>query len=670
MDISVVIVSYNVKEFLRSAILSVEKALGHSSLEGEILVVDNNSGDGSAELVRTEFPTVRLWALKDNLGFGRANNVALREAQGDYMLILNPDTILGEETLEVMLNFMKQHPEAGLAGCKLLNGDGSFQLSCRRGFPTPWASFTKLFGLSKLFPNSKLFAQYNLTYLPVDQTYEVDALGGAFMMMSRAAFEATGGFDEQFFMYGEDLDLCYQVKKQGFKVFYVAETATIHFKGESTRRSALNEVKVFYEAMHIFVAKNYRVSILFTLMLRVGILLRSLLATVKKHRGAVGLILLDVATVAVSVLITSAIILGSPLGLPADDYPFALLAPPVIVVGVLMAMGTYSLEQRRSIRQVLTGMPAALILLSSLTYFFKEYASSRSLVLSLAGMTSILLIFQRYTLRFIDRLRFGGARTARPAMKRTLVVGTTVEAQRIGELLRRTQFVRYYQLVGFVDSTLAQVGTVLLEGIGIVGDTRMMAKIVRDEKISEVIFASDALPYSEMLVVMQRVSDENPTRIVNFNVIPTASDVLLGRKKIEVLAPAASEDSLPLITIHYNVQRFSHRILKRLLDLLLAPILIVAVGIVQLFRPNAMRGKFLDDCKKILRGDLSVVGVASPRTRLNPLAKSGLTSLAGITLGSLQQARLEDIEQLDLYYAQNHSLGMDLEIIFRSMLTR
>jgi hypothetical protein len=672
VDISVIIVNYNVKEFLRSAILSVQRSLAHGKLDGEIFVVDNNSSDGSVEMLRREFPEVRLYALEENIGFGRANNLAIRVSTGAYMLILNPDTILGEDTLEVMVRFMREHPEAGLAGCKLLNGDGSFQLSCRRGFPTPWASFTKLFGLSRLFPNSSLFARYNLTYLPVDKTYEVDALGGAFMMMSRDAFDATGGFDESFFMYGEDLDLCFQVKKRGFKVFYVHETATIHFKGESARRSAINEVKLFYEAMHIFVKKNYKASFFFSSILRIGIALRTLLAVVKKHRGAVLLMLLDALTVAFSVLLASKFILARWLGLPSEDYPLALIAPPLVVVLVLLGMGAYRLDARRRLKEILLALPAELVFLSSLTYFFKEYASSRSLVISIVAVATVLLSLDRLLMRMIDRIRFGGEKSAKPAMKRTLVAGTTAEAIRIGNLLQRTQFTRHYQLVGFADATLERLGEEVLPSAPILGDTKMMAKIVRDERISEVVFANDAVSYSEMLGIMQRISDENPSRIVNFNVVPSATDILLGKRKIEVLRtlegiPENGLEPISLMPVQFNIQRFSHRAIKRSVDVVLAPPMLLFGFIRKSIRPGERSEVFMENARGVLRGEISIVGIELMNGGSARLSKSGMTSLAKITLRSVADARTEDIEQLDLYYAQNHTLGMDIEIMLRSL---
>lgn len=666
MDISVIIVNYNVKEFLRGTLVSVERALAHGKLEGEIFVVDNNSADDSVEMVREEFPHVHLLAQNVNLGFGKANNLAAHQATGDYILLLNPDTIVGEDTLQTMVAFMKANPDTGLSGCKLLNADGSFQDPCRRGFPTPWASFTKLFGLSKLFPKSKLFSQYYLSYLPIDETYEVDAVSGAFMFLSRAAWEATGGFDEAYFMYGEDLDLCYRVKKAGFKVFYVPTTATIHFRGESTKRSAINEVQVFYDAMHIFVKKNYGASRLFALTLRLGIFLRTLVAVLKKHKGAALMASLDALAVAVSVLLVCWLLLDNPFGLPSVDYPFAILAPMLIVVLVLASLGAYGIDSRRKTKPVLLAAPTTLIILSSLTYFFKDFASSRSLLLAHAGLMTGLLSFVRLGMKMIDRVRFGGDKSARPALRNTVIVGTNEEALRIAALLKRTQFIRRYNVVGFIANDLTRLQEQLLPEAPIVGDTGMLAKVVREYKISEVIFATHAISYSDMLTLMQRVADENLSRFVNFNVVPEASEVLLSKRKIEILSDAEGEP-IALLPMQYNIQRISHKVAKRLFDLTASFVVLPVLHIAQLVRPTSYRGELMEQCKQVLRGELSWVGAAA-KGSASSLSKHGVTSLAAITLGSQEQ--VQDIEQIDLYYARNHTIGMDIEILLRSMMQR
>ncbi|MCJ7552663.1 MAG: glycosyltransferase family 2 protein, partial [Ignavibacteriaceae bacterium] len=260
MDLSIIIVNYNVKVFLQNLLDSIQKA--SSGIQTEVIIVDNASDDGSIEFLREKYPQIKLIVNKTNLGFGKANNIGLKEAKGKFILFLNPDTIVAEDTFSKMIEFFNQTPDAGLAGCKILNPDGTLQLSCRRSFPGPWTSFTKVTGLSTLFPKSKIFARYNLTYLDENQTYEVDAISGSFMMIRKEVYDKVGGFDEQFFMYGEDLDLCYRIQKAGHKVYYVHSTQIIHYKGESTKRSNIDETKVFYKAMHLFVKKHLSTSFL------------------------------------------------------------------------------------------------------------------------------------------------------------------------------------------------------------------------------------------------------------------------------------------------------------------------------------------------------------------------------------------------------------------------
>ncbi|MEK7671678.1 MAG: glycosyltransferase family 2 protein, partial [Bacteroidota bacterium] len=259
MDLSVIIVNYNVRQFLENALASTYRAM--EGLQGEVFVVDNASDDGSIEMVKTKFPHVLLIENQANVGFAKANNAALKQAKGRYVLLLNPDTIVQEDTFKVMIRFFDENPDAGLAGCKILNPDGTFQLPCRRSFPTPWVAFTKIFGLSTLLPKSKLFGKYNLTYLNEDETYEVDAVSGSLMFLRREAYEKVGGLDETFFMYGEDLDWCYRISKSGYKVYYVHSTKIIHFKGESTRRSEIDEIRTFYQAMQLFVEIHFSTSV-------------------------------------------------------------------------------------------------------------------------------------------------------------------------------------------------------------------------------------------------------------------------------------------------------------------------------------------------------------------------------------------------------------------------
>ncbi len=308
--LSIIIVNYNVRDFLHHALVSLQKAM--KGIRGEIVVVDNASDDGSIEMVRRRFPAAQLIVNKDNLGFAKANNLGLKRSRGKYLLLINPDTLVQEDTLRVMLRFFEDNRDVGLAGCKILNPDGTFQLACRRSFPRPWAAFTKMAGLSALFPHSRLFGRYNLTYLSPDETYELDAVSGSFMMVRREAYEQVGGLDEDFFMYGEDLDWCYRIQKAGWKNYYVHSTQIIHYKGESTKRSSLNEIRTFYQAMHLFVQKHLSNSRIFGLFLiRFTISISSRLAIAKAFLKPLAVSVVDILLVDLSLVLAEWIWFGT-----------------------------------------------------------------------------------------------------------------------------------------------------------------------------------------------------------------------------------------------------------------------------------------------------------------------------------------------------------------------
>ena len=255
LDLSVVIPSYNTRDLLEQALRTVAEASGDIGVE--VIVIDNNSHDGSADMVAEKFPEVELIRTERNLGFGGANNVAFEHVQGRYVLLLNSDTIVRPDTLRTLVAFMDEHPEAGAAGCRILDPDGTLQLDCRRSFPTPAAAFYKLTGLSRMFPDSRHFARYNLTYLDPDEVNEVDALSGSCMMVRRQVLEEVGGFDEAYFMYGEDLDWAYRMRQLGWKIVYNGQVIVLHHKGASSRQRDRQSILAFHEAMELFFRKHY-----------------------------------------------------------------------------------------------------------------------------------------------------------------------------------------------------------------------------------------------------------------------------------------------------------------------------------------------------------------------------------------------------------------------------
>lgn len=288
MNISIIIVSYNVRHYLRQCLESVSASIKCSGLDVDVFVVDNNSTDNSVGYIRSAFPPdkapwLNIIANRCNVGFGRANNQALRKATGKYILYLNPDTIITEVTLRDCYDFAEAHADIGAMGVKMLGATGRFSLESRRGLPTPWVSFCKMSGLCHLFPKSRFFGHYYMRYLDEGQPAPIEIVSGAFMFCSHEALNRCGAFDEKFFMYGEDIDLSYRLLKSGYKNWYLP-TPILHYKGESTHKGSYKYVHTFYEAMLIFFQKHWpTTSFALSIPVKCAILAQACLALVKQQ---------------------------------------------------------------------------------------------------------------------------------------------------------------------------------------------------------------------------------------------------------------------------------------------------------------------------------------------------------------------------------------------------
>ncbi|HIT80942.1 MAG TPA: glycosyltransferase family 2 protein [Candidatus Caccoplasma merdavium] len=280
MTLSIVIVNYNVCGFLEQCLLSLADAV--KEIPHEIFVVDNASTDGSDTYIPRRFPQVKYIYNTGNVGFARANNQAMALSSGRYVLLLNPDTVVGESVLSEACRFLDDHPDAGALGVKMLDGDGRFLPESKRGFPSPWVSFCKIFGLAKIFPRSPRFGRYHLRYLDENEINRVDVLSGAFMLLRRSTLDRCGLLDEQFFMYGEDIDLSYRMTLTGRHNYYLP-LRIIHYKGESTKTESLRYVRIFYQAMLIFLRKHYPHYKFFAqFSIRLAIYLRASAAAVRR----------------------------------------------------------------------------------------------------------------------------------------------------------------------------------------------------------------------------------------------------------------------------------------------------------------------------------------------------------------------------------------------------
>lgn len=277
MQLSVIILNYNVRYFLELCVLSVQNAI--QNIDAEIIVIDNNSQDDSCEMMKQRFPNVKLIENKENSGFPKGNNIGVSQAKGEYICILNPDTVVAEDTFRKVLAFAKKQKNLGIIGVKLIDGTGNFLPESKRGIPTPFVAFTKITGLYKLFP--KTFGKYYAQHLSENETGKVDTLVGAFMFMKRDLYNEIGGFDENCFMYSDDIDLSYMVLKKGKSNYYFHETTVIHYKGESTIKDG-TYMKRFQEAMNFFYKKHFKASFFFSVFMKMGIVFFSL---VKMFQG-------------------------------------------------------------------------------------------------------------------------------------------------------------------------------------------------------------------------------------------------------------------------------------------------------------------------------------------------------------------------------------------------
>lgn len=284
MKLSVVIVNYNVKYYLAQCLHSLERAL--AGIEAEAFVVDNHSTDGSIPFLKSLFPWARFVENSENLGFAKANNQAISESAGEYVLLLNPDTFVGEQTIKSTLAFMDGRKDVGACGVQMLNADGSFAKESRRGVPTPFTSFCKMSGLSRLFPNSRTFGRYHMLYLDSTKASQIEIISGACMFIRKSLLDKTGAFDESFFMYGEDIDLSYRLMQAGMKNYYLP-VRILHYKGESTRKNSFRYVYVFYQAMLIFFKKHYgHLSVFYSLPVKAAIVSKAVCTyLIEKAKG-------------------------------------------------------------------------------------------------------------------------------------------------------------------------------------------------------------------------------------------------------------------------------------------------------------------------------------------------------------------------------------------------
>ncbi|HZK07281.1 MAG TPA: glycosyltransferase [Bacteroidales bacterium] len=643
MKLSIVVVNYNVKYFLEQCLHSVFKASEH--VETEVFVVDNRSVDGSVQMVREKFPQVILIDNQQNVGFAKANNQAIRQAKGEYILLLNPDTVVEDDTFEKITAFMDDHPDAGGLGVKMVDGKGKFLPESKRGLPTPAVAFYKIFGLAALFPRSKTFGQYHLTYLSNDEVHSVDVLSGAFMLLRRTTLDKVGLLDESYFMYGEDIDLSYRITKGSFRNYYFPHTRIIHYKGESTKKSSINYVLVFYKAMIIFARQHFsqKNAWLFSLLINMAIYFRAFLSILRRMLKNIMLPLLDAVVIYAGIYFIQNYWAHSVVFKEGGDYPpeFLLVALPAYIVVWLISVymsGGYDkpINFFRIFKGLFAGTVAILVIYSLLD---ESMRFSRAVILLGAlwgyiAMTGTRLIFRM--------LGFQDFKVGLTHNKRYLVVGDSDEAERVAKLLSTIEM-----QPAFIGLVSPQPTT----DSAFTGSIAEIEDIANIYKINEIIFCAKSITSRSIIDKMTELQSLQ----VEFKIAPPESLSLIGSNSINTAGDLYTMEINPIGT-------YPNRRNKRLLDVMISLVMISALPILVFMvkRP----AHFLANIVMVLFARKTWVGYC-------PTANDKNARLPGIKRGVLNPANAlaidnlsnETLERLNLLYARDYKVKTDLDII-------
>ena len=646
MKLSIVIVNYNVKHFLEQCLTSVHKAL--DNLESEVIVVDNNSVDHSVEMLAHKFPWVQTISNKVNTGFSVANNQAIRIAKGEYILLLNPDTLVEEDTFEKCIEFMDAHPDCGGLGVKMVDGKGKFLPESKRCLPKPMVAFYKIFGLASLFPTSKIFGAYHLGHLPNDETHEVEVLSGAFMMLKTETLNQVGLLDETFFMYGEDIDLSYRISMGGYKNYYFSGTRIIHYKGESTKKGNLNYVFVFYKAMIIFAKKHFshKNASIFSLLINIAIYFRASLSIIKRFLSQIWLPSLDFSMVFIFMLYVTNYWEVKHRFVEGGSYPdmYLLIIVPAyifLLLGINKLSGVYDQPLKIS-KLVLGTLFGTLILLSVYALLPEAYRFSRALILIGSIGTGILIGLLRTVLSVLGLFQFSLEYDLR---KRFLIVGSPQECLRVYEMLKQTHISSSF--IGFI---FPEPSNKSIDNY--VGTVDQLHEAVHIYTIDELIFCSKDISAHDIISHMSLINKH----YIDFKIAPEESMYVIGSNTIN------SQGELYAYEVN-SINRAENIRLKRLFDITVSLIFIL-ISPVLIILSKSIFGLF----KNVF---FVLLGLKSWVSYHNSIENNSLPKIKPGVLSPVSHFpnvySNHTLTKLNMLYAKEYRLKNDFEIILKNL---
>ena len=662
MKLSIIVVNYNVCYFLEQALRAVESAIELAASSGylcECIVVDNNSQDKSVEMMRSDFPHIPLIANKENTGFSKANNQGIAIAKGEFVLLLNPDTVVAEDTFVKVLEFVDAHPECGGLGIKMIDGRGNFLPESKRGIPTPRVSLYKLLGLSKVFPKSRTFNQYHLGFLDKNQTCEAPILSGAFMLLRKSVLDEIGLLDETFFMYGEDIDLSYRIVKAGYKNYYFADSSIIHYKGESTKKGSLNYVRIFYKAMLIFAQKHFagQQNRLFTLFIEAGIYVKASTEVLSRVVRWLFPFLLDSGIVYLGFYFIKEFWANNVKAAPNfyEGGYMTFNVPLYIFLWLVSIYFSGGYDRPFSIKRLIRGLLVGTVLIAATYGFLPEtYRFSRAMIVM--GMLWSILSLSAWRWfaqkgKTEGRLNYNG---------KLAIVGNLEESKRIRNLLLDSGF--DFDFVGFVlpdkeeaGKETEQIDYSQLEHPLCLGSTAKLKKLVDLYKIDELIFCSDDFSYKSIIHQMEdigntinyKISSGDSTYLIGSNSKNTAGDLYINKLQYKILQTTQIRN-------------------KRVFDIGMCLMLLVCFPILLFVaqKPFALFQHILS----VFWGNHTWVGFGEYATQIPDLPIIKDSVFSPIDLVDAADCDLQTVGRLLKGYAKDYSIYKDGQILFQCII--